>query len=118
MNGDYVIDPINPQSVTLDKGAVWPRFFTDICTVPISFRSWELEILTRFTEHILPFRTAEGSIFLNNYYFSLDRTSKEKLAGTVYQLDEQVGVANFIDKLVAETFRVVDISNPGILSSK
>lgn len=101
VNGEYKLDPINPQTVTEDNGKTWSRFFTQLCTIPISFQQWELKILDRLTEHILPFRTAEGSKFLKDYYFQLDRSFKENRYTQVFRLDEQVGVANFIDKLVA-----------------
>lgn len=102
VNGEYKLDPINPQTVTEDNGKTWSRFFTQLCTIPISFQPSELKILDRLTEHILPFRTAEGSKFLKDYYFQLDRTSKENKYTQVFRLDEQVGVTNFIDKLVAK----------------
>ncbi len=102
VDGQYMLDPINPQSVTLHNGKQWSRFFTQLCTIPISFQTWEMQILERLTSHILPFRTIEGSRFLENYYFQLDRQSKERNYAQVFRMDEQVGIPNFIDKLVAK----------------
>ncbi|WNR42700.1 gluconate 2-dehydrogenase subunit 3 family protein [Paenibacillus roseipurpureus] len=102
VNGQFKLDPINPQMTTLGNAQTWSRFFTQFCTTPISFQPWERKILDRFAEHILPFRTEEGSKFLQNYYNYLDRGTKEREYHEVYQLDEQVGVSNFIDKLVAK----------------
>lgn len=102
VNGEFKLDPINPQMVTEDNGQTWSRFYTHQCTIPIIFQAWELNILDRLAEHILPFRTTEGSKFLNDYYFKLDRTAKENELNQVFRLDEQVGVTNFIDKLIAK----------------
>lgn len=110
VDGQAVIDPINPQRVTQDNGRVWSRFFTQLATEPVSFERWELAILNRFTEHILPFETAEGRNFLTRFYNYLDRQSKETQYTYAYRLDQPVGVANYIDKAVAkeENHHLVD----------
>ena len=43
----------------------------------VSFERWELAILNRIAEHILPFETTEGRNFLTRFYNYLDRQSKE-----------------------------------------
>jgi|GEM_PF-571997 hypothetical protein len=110
VDGEFQLDPINPQQTTLDNGAVWSRFFTQGCTQRLSFERWEMDILTRLTDHILPFRTEEGQRFLQQYYESLDRQTKEQRYPGAYRFDESVGVANFIDKLVAreENHHLID----------
>jgi Gluconate 2-dehydrogenase subunit 3/Glycogen recognition site of AMP-activated protein kinase len=101
VDGQAMIDPVNPQQVTLDNGKTWSRFFTQLASQPISFERWELAILARFTNHILPFETESGRTFLSRFYDSLDRQSKDSQYAHAYRLDQPVGVTNFIDKLVA-----------------
>ncbi|MGB3189299.1 MAG: gluconate 2-dehydrogenase subunit 3 family protein [Limnoraphis sp.] len=102
VDGNIEIDPINPQLETLENGEVWSRFFTQLCTEILVLEPWQVVILQRLTDHILPFRTEEGERFLNNYYNFLDRQSKDSQYRTAYQFDESVGVVNFIDKLLAK----------------
>lgn len=101
VGGVPTLDPVNPQRVTLENGQPWSRFFTQFCTMPISFARWEQVLLQRLASHILPFRTEKGQQFLDDYYFKLDREGREREYPTIHRLDEQVGVVNFIDKLVA-----------------
>ena len=64
VDGQAVVDPINPQRVTQDNGREWSRFFTHLVTEPVSFERWGLAILNRIAQHILPFETNEGRNFL------------------------------------------------------
>jgi hypothetical protein len=110
VDGEVRMDPVNPQETTSDNGVRWSRFFTQGCTRRISFEPWEMDILMRMTHHILPFRTAEGQRFLQQYYESLDRQSREQRYTGAYRFDESVGAANFIDKIVAreENHHLID----------
>src|SRR5262249_42536944 len=72
VDGQLLNDPINPQQMVLDNGRVWSRFFTHLVTEPITFERWELTILNRLAEHILPFETAEGRNFLARFYDGSD----------------------------------------------
>jgi Gluconate 2-dehydrogenase subunit 3 len=110
VDGQPTLDPINPQRATLDNGKTWSRFFTDLCTVPITFESWEWVLLDRMTKRILPFHTAKGQNFLNRYYDMLTAAAKETQYARAFRLDVSVGVVNFIDKLVAkqENHRLMD----------
>jgi hypothetical protein len=101
VDGAAMPDPINPQRVTLDNGREWSRFFTQLCSQPVSFERWELALLDRLTTHILPFRTHDGENFLQRFYFGADRAAKETQYAHAYRLDQPVGVVNFIDKLLA-----------------
>ena len=102
VDGEIKLDPINPQRVVLDNGKTWSRFFTHLCSQPISFERQELDLLNRLTEHILPFRTDQGQNFLDKYYKSLETQAKETQYAYAYRLDQPVGVVNFIDKLLAK----------------
>lgn len=101
VDGVATTDPINPQRVTLENGREWSRFFTELCSEPVTFERWELAILDRLTAHILPFRTEAGENFLERFYFSADKAAKETQYAHAYRLDQPVGVVNFIDKLLA-----------------
>lgn len=102
VDGQAMLDPINPQQVTLENGKTWSRFFTHLCSQPISFDRSELAILKRLTDHILPFQTEDGQNFLNRYYNYLDRQAKATQYVHAYRFDQSVGVVNFIDKLLAK----------------
>lgn len=115
IDGKYHPDPINPQRVTLGNGRVWSRFFTDEYLQPIILELWELRLLYRLIEQILPFRTAEAENFLDRYYFERDREGrivrrKVSQVPMAYRLDGSVGEVNAIDKLLAreEAHRLVD----------
>lgn len=102
VDGKPVLDPVNPQRVVLDNGKTWSRFFTDLCVIPITFEDWELTLLDRMTQRILPFHTDLGQNFLKRYYDVLTNSDKESQFARAFRLDEPVGVVNFIDKLVAK----------------
>jgi hypothetical protein len=101
VDGVAVVDPVNPQRTTLDNGKVWSRFFTQLCTQPIVFEDWELSLVDRMTQRILPFHTDAGENFLRRYYNTLSASDRATQFARAYRLDEPVGVVNFIDKLLA-----------------
>jgi len=108
VNGQLTLDPINPQCVVLDNGKTWSRFFTDSYLQPLVLEPWELSLLYRLTEQILPFRSAESETYLEDFYNYLDRQDKD--ASNVFRLDESVGEVNAIDKVLAreESHRLSD----------
>jgi hypothetical protein len=110
VDGQVILDPINPQRALLDNGKLWSRFFTQLCTEPLSFETWEFVILSRLVDHILPFHTEEGENFLNRYYKSLEQQVKEMQYAYAYRLDQSVGTVNFIDNLLAreENHHLID----------
>lgn len=101
VDGRPALDPVNPQRVATADGETWSRFFTDLATQPLVLSRRELLLLTRLTDHILPFRTAEGQRFLQDFYNGADRQAKDTQYARAYRLDQPVGVVNFIDKLLA-----------------
>lgn len=105
VDGDDRLDAVNPQRITLDNGQVWSRFFTQLCTEPLSLSRTQFALLSRLTEHILPFRTDEGQQFLSWYYNKLDTYSKQTQYAYAYRLDQPVGVANYIDNLLTREER-------------
>jgi hypothetical protein len=110
VDGRLAPDPINPQRVELENGKVWSRFFTDGYLQPLVLEMWEVQLLTRLTQHILPFRVPDAECFLRRYAHGVLRQAKDAEVGTLYHLDESVGEVNGIDKLLAreESHRLVD----------
>lgn len=105
VDGAWVIDPLNPQVVELDNGRSWSRFFTEGCQIPVTLNRRERELLGRLASHLLPFRLPENSRFIRGVYESLDRAARERQFPLAYRLDEEVGVVNYIDKVLARAER-------------
>ncbi|HYO55756.1 gluconate 2-dehydrogenase subunit 3 family protein [Archangium sp.] len=105
VDGQWVLDPINPQETRLDNGERWSRFFTHQCLVPLTFESWEQELLRRLTDHLLPFRTRATRDFIERYLKDMDSATREARFPNAHRLDQSVGVVNFIDKLLAREER-------------
>ncbi len=105
VDGAWKVDPINPQVVTLDNGKQWSRFFTEGCQIPLTLGRRERELLGRIVAHLLPFRSGENSKFIRGLYESLDRGERERQFPLAYRLDEEVGVVNYIDKVIARAER-------------
>lgn len=101
VDGRWVLDPINPQRAVHDNGDVWSQFFTDACQIPLVLNRRERDVLGRLVAHLLPFRLAENSRFIRGVYDSLDRSARQQEFPLAYRLDEEVGVVNYIDKVLA-----------------
>lgn len=110
VDGQLLVDPVNPQRITMDNGTQWSRVFTWNCTTPLVLERWERLILERLTDHILPFRTDRGQRFLDYFYDHLDSNRRQNEFRHAYRFDRSVGVVNFIDKLLAkeENHHLVD----------
>jgi len=94
-------DPVNPQQTTADDGRPWSRFFTDNCQVPLVLSRRERELLGRLVRHLLPFRLPENSTLIRRFYDTLDSEGRRQQFPLAYRLDEEVGVVNYIDKVIA-----------------
>jgi hypothetical protein len=105
VDGEWLQDPINPQTVELDNGRIWSRFFTDACQAPLVLGRRERDLLGRLVAHLLPFRLAENRRFVREVYEGIDRGQREERFPLAYRLDEEVGVVNYIDKLIARQER-------------
>jgi hypothetical protein len=105
VDGRYTVDPINPQTTVLDNGELWSRMFTDACQIPLELNRRERLLLDRLVAHLLPFRLDENRAFVRNVYDRLDRSTRIREFPLAYRLDEQVGVVNYIDKLIARAER-------------
>jgi hypothetical protein len=100
------LDPVNTRVRPSDRrhfprpdrsDEQWSYFWTDYCAEALTFESWEQVLLQRLTSHILPFNSLESRIFLGN----LDPSKAGASGGKAYRLDLEMGVVNFIDKLLA-----------------
>jgi hypothetical protein len=98
VDGRALLDPINPQVERLPTGESWSSFFTWAYNQPITFEPWEFVLLERLTRHILPFNNPEAQNFI-------ERGANEGIVGHLYRLDVPLGVANYIDKVVAREER-------------
>lgn len=103
VDGQWSPDPINPQRTIGENGQPWSRFFTEACQVPLALSAREREVLGRLVAHLLPFRLPENSKFIQMVYNRLDRSNQEWDFPLAYRLDEEVGVVNYIDKLLARS---------------
>jgi hypothetical protein len=110
VDGQPTLDPINPQRTVLDNGVEWSRFFTQECALPLSFEDWELSLLMRLTNEILPFTSPDAQDFMNLYYFTVSEPARSGVLPQAYRLEQAIGAVNFIDKLVAreELHRLTD----------
>lgn len=108
--GQAFLDPINPQETIEPNGDHWSRFFTHLCTQPLSFEAWEFALLERLVDHIMPFQTDGAQIFLNNYYNFLDQQDQATQYAFAYRLDQSIGIVNYIDNIVAreESHHLID----------
>lgn len=99
--GQPMLDPVNPQTAVLDNGRAWSRLFTEGCQIPLELNRRERAVLGRLVAHLLPFRLEENRRFVRGVYDQLDRTTRGQEFPLAYKLDEEVGVTNYIDKLIA-----------------
>ena len=97
VDGVLQMDPVNPQEEKDLDGRVWSRFFCWYCKKRLALNDTQWALLRRFTQHILPFRTEAANEFLANMGGAEDQPPPR----TLDALDEQVGVVNGIDKILA-----------------
>ncbi|MEA5259156.1 hypothetical protein VB264_15275 [Arcicella aquatica] len=98
-----VIDPINPQTKILANGKQWSFFFTDFYNSSEEFEAWEISLLYRLVNQIVPFRTKDAQNFINRFYLSLAKPDRHDMP--IYKLDESLGEVNFITNLLVKEER-------------
>ncbi len=101
VNGKVQPDPINPQRERLANGEEVSVFFTFGCFESVVLEKWELTLIKRITNHILPFNSREAELFQNNPGGGPRKTLDPQL----HKLDHAIGVANYIDKILAREER-------------
>ena len=72
------------------------------CRIPLELSRRERELLTRLVTHLWPFRLEENSRLIRQVYEQLDGNAWREQFPLAYELDEEVGVVNYIDKVVAK----------------
>jgi hypothetical protein len=105
LDGRPALDAVNPQRATLDNGVEWSRFFTECCQIPLELTRRERDVLRRLVNHLLPFCLAENRAFIRGVYDSLDRAARAEQYPLAYKLDADIGVVNYIDKVIARSER-------------
>lgn len=103
LNGSDILDPINPQRKTFSNGKQWSFFFTDFFNSSEEFEEWEINLLYRLANQVVPFRSEDAQNFIKRFYLSLARP--DKLAMPIYKLDESVGEVNYITNVLAREER-------------
>jgi hypothetical protein len=101
VNGKVQPDPLNPHRERLNNGEEVSVVFTHGCFEPVVLERWELTLLKRISNHILPFNSREDELFQINPGSGPGKA----LAPQLHKLDHAVGVANYIDKLLAREER-------------
>ncbi len=104
INGNEQMDPINPQVKILSNGRSWSYFFTDYFNSSEEFEEWEISLLYRLANQVVPFRSKDAQNFINRFYLTLTRPD-EIHRMPVYKLDESVGEVNFITNILAKDER-------------
>jgi hypothetical protein len=104
VNGVDEYDRINPQRKKFANGKEWSFFFTDYYTSSEEFEDWEINLLYRLANQVVPFRTEEAQNFINRFYQALAKR-EEKLAMPIYKLDDTVGEVNYITNVLAREER-------------
>ena len=94
-------DPLNPQRFIAANGEQLSTFFTNACFEAVTFEPWEMRLLRRLTNHILPFNTREAELF----QLRPGGGPAAALAAQTYRLDHGVGVVNYLDKVLAREER-------------
>lgn len=97
------LDPINPQRRTLPNGETVSEFFTDYCSMPVTFEPWERTLLRRLVECILPLQSSEQEQFLAQP--GGEPADFPRLEQQRHVLDQSVGAVNFLDKVLAREER-------------
>lgn len=103
VNGNYVLDPINPQRTVHATGKEWSFFFTDFYNYSTDFEEWEMNLLYRLIEQIVPFRTLDAQNFINRFYQNQARHIQDIIP--LHRLDESVGEVNYITNILAREER-------------
>lgn len=104
INGNDALDRINPQRKKFTNGREWSFFFTDYYNSSEEFEEWEISLLYRLANQVVPFRTEEAQNFINRFYLTLAKRD-EKLAMPIYKLDDSVGEVNYITNVLAKEER-------------
>jgi len=105
VDGEQILDPVNPQRFRGDDGRWWSRFFTERCTTSVVLQGWQRRVLDRLCGTLLGAFTDEASRYLDSFYRGLDREARMRQQRRIYRFDNSLGAVNAIDKLLAREER-------------
>ncbi|WP_407114497.1 hypothetical protein [Bradyrhizobium sp. LMG 9283] len=92
------LDPINPQVMTTPQNESWSCFWTWTYNEPINLERWEMALIGRMTSALLPFQGRETRNLI-------ERGLNDGNVAHFFRLDIPVGVANYIDNILAREER-------------
>lgn len=105
VDGQVVVDPINPQQVVLENGRTWSRFFTTYCGVPLTLEEEDRDLLVQLARYLLPFEASDVRAALDRHYDRLDQRPRSLDYLHVYGPEPSLGAVNYIDKILAREER-------------
>jgi hypothetical protein len=98
VKGRAQLDPINPQTVATPQNETWSSFWTWTYNEPINLERWEMALIGRMTSALLPFQGRETRNLI-------ERGLNDGNVMHFFRMDIPVGVANYIDNILAREER-------------
>jgi hypothetical protein len=98
VDGQSRIDAINPQTVTTPQGETWSSFWTWNYNEPMNLERWEIALVERMTRALLPLQGRETRNLI-------ERGLNDGNVLHFFRMDIPVGVANYIDNILAREER-------------
>jgi hypothetical protein len=98
VNGQAQLDPINPQTTVTPQNETWSSLWTWAYNEPINLERWEMALVGRMTNALLPFRGRETRNLI-------ERGLNDGNVAHFFRMDIPVGVANYIDNILAREER-------------
>src|SRR3954453_16306203 len=98
VEGQSRIDAINPQTVTTPQGEIWSSFWTWNYNEPMNLERWEIALVERMTRALLPLQGRETRNLI-------ERGLNDGNVLHFFRMDIPVGVANYIDNILAREER-------------
>lgn len=98
VDGRAQLDPINPQVLTTAQNETWSCFWTWSYNEPINLERWESALIGRMTSALLPFQGRETRNLI-------ERGLNDGNVAHFFRMDIPVGVANYIDNILAREER-------------
>ena len=98
VDGRGQLDPINPQTTTTPQNETWSSFWTWTYNEPINLERWEMALIGRMTNALLPFQGRETRNLI-------ERGLNDGNVMHFFRMDIPAGVANYIDNILAREER-------------
>lgn len=98
VDGRAQLDPINPQVMDTAQNEPWSCFWTSSYNEPINLERSEMALIGRMTSALLPFQGRETRNLI-------ERGLNDGNVAHFFRMDIHVGVANYIDNILAREER-------------